>query len=249
MGKKLAADDDCIVLDVKTGSGAFMKTLSDSRELAQIMVDIGKRAGKKIVALITDMDRPLGNAIGNSLEVIEAIDTLKGRGPKDFTELTVALSANILALADKGDYNECVLLVKESIESGKALETLKKMVKAQGGDVSVIENTEKFPKAKYSAKFTAEKDGYITSVNTEGYGVAALLLGAGRNKKDDVIDSTAGIILHKKTGDYVKKGEIIAVLYANKEELLVKSKEKLSVSTFISSVKPNKNPLIYETVR
>lgn len=249
MGKKLAADDDCIVLDVKTGSGAFMKTLSDSRELAQIMVDIGKRAGKKIVALITDMDRPLGNAIGNSLEVIEAIDTLKGRGPKDFTELTVALSANILALADKGDYNECVLLVKESIESGKALETLKKMVKVQGGDVSVIENTEKFPKAKYSAKFTAEKDGYITSVNTEGYGVAALLLGAGRNKKDDVIDSTAGIILHKKTGDYVKKGEIIAVLYANKEELLVKSKEKLLVSTFISSVKPNKNPLIYETVR
>lgn len=249
MGKKLAADDDCIVLDVKTGSGAFMKTLPDSRALAEAMVDIGKKAGKKIVALITDMDVPLGNSIGNSLEVIEAIETLKGRGPKDLTELSVALSANILFLAGKGSYEECERLALGAISNGKALETFIKMVKAQGGDVSVIENTESFPKARFSYEITAENDGYITSVDTEGYGVSALLLGAGRSKKDDVIDSTAGIILNKKTGDYVKKGDVIAVLYANNESLFRKSAETLIASTVISDEKPIKRPLIYETVR
>ncbi len=249
MGKKLAADDDCIVLDVKTGSGAFMKSLSDSRALAEMMVDIGKRAGKKIVALITDMNTPLGNTIGNSLEVIEAIETLKGKGPGDLTELSVALSANILYLAEKGSYEECERLVKDAIESGKALETFIKMVKAQGGDVSVIDNTDKFPKAKLKRDFFAPLDGYITSVDTEGYGAAALLLGAGRNKKDDAVDSTAGIILHKKTGDYVSKGEVIASLYANNESLFEKSLEKLTASTFITDKKAEKTPLIYETVR
>ncbi len=248
MGKKLAADDDCIVLDVKTGSGAFMKSLSDSRALAKMMVDIGKRAGKKIAALITDMNTPLGNAIGNSLEVIEAVETLKGKGPRDLTELSVMLSANILCLAGKGSLEECAALVKDSIESGKALEAFKKMVKAQGGDTSVIENTDKFPKARLSRDFYASLDGYITSVDTEGYGVAALLLGAGRNKKDDVIDSTAGIIIRKKTGDLVKKGDVVANLYANNEDLFKKSLEKLSASTFITDKKAEKTPLIYETV-
>lgn len=249
MGKKLAADDDCIVLDVKTGSGAFMKSLSDSRALAKMMVGIGKRAEKKIVALITDMNMPLGNAIGNSLEVIEAIKTLNGNGPSDLTELSVALSANILYLAEKGSLAECEVLVKDAIESGKALKTFVKMVKAQGGDTSVIEDTDNFPKAKYSCDFISDKDGYITSVDTEGYGVAALILGAGRNKKDDKIDSTAGIILHKKTGDLVKKGEKIATLFANNEDLFEKSIEKLYASTFFGEKAPEKTPLIYETVR
>ena len=248
MGKKLAADDDCIVLDVKTGSGAFMKTLDESRELAKTMVDIGKRAGKKILALITDMNKPLGNAIGNSLEVIEAVETLKGRGPEDFTELTVKLSASILFLAGKGSLPECENLVNDAIKSGKALETLIKMVKAQGGDARVIEDTALFPKARYSYNVISGRDGFITSVDTEGYGVSALLLGAGRNKKEDVIDPTAGIILHKKTGDYVKKGDIIAVLYANDESLFGASAEKLTASTVISDGTAEKTPLIYETV-
>lgn len=248
MGKKLCADDDCIVLDVKTGNGAFMKALEESRELARSMVDIGKRAGKRILALITDMDRPLGNAIGNSLEVIEAVKTLKGEGPNDLTELSVALSASILYLAEKGSYTECERLAKEAIDSGKALDTFIKAVTAQGGDAEVIRNTDKFPRAKHSYNVTAEREGYIFSVDTEGYGIAAMLLGAGRSKKDDIIDSTAGIILKKKTGEYVKRGETVAVLYANSRDVLEKSAEKLLASTVISDKKPKERPLIFETV-
>ncbi len=248
MGKKLAADDDCIVLDVKTGSGAFMKNIEESRELAKIMVDIGVRAGKRIAALITDMDKPLGNTIGNSLEVIEAIETLKGNGPEDLTELSVALSANILYLAGNGSYKECEKKVRMSLKDGKALQTFIKMVKAQGGDTELIKDTDKFPKAKYSRNITVEEEGYITSVDAEGYGMSALLLGAGRNKKDDKIDSTAGIILRKKTGDYVKKGDVIAVLYANDQNLFDSSEERLLASTVISEKRREKRPLIFETL-
>lgn len=248
MGKKLCADDDCIVLDVKTGNGAFMKTPEESRALARAMVDIGKRAGKRILALITDMDKPLGNAIGNSLEVIEAVETLKGNGPRDLTELSVALSASILYLAEKGSYTECERLAKEAIDNGKALDTFIKAVTAQGGDAEVIRNTDNFPRAEYSYNVTAEKDGYIFSVDTEGYGIAAMLLGAGRSKKDDVIDSTAGIILKKKTGEYVKVGETVAVLYASRYELLENAAKKLIDSTVISDKKPKERPLIFETV-
>lgn len=249
MGKKLAADDDCIVLDVKTGSGAFMKTLEESHKLAEAMVDIGKRAGKKIVALITDMDKPLGNAIGNSLEVIEAIETLKGRGPKDLTELCVALSANILYLADKGSFSECTQMAEDTLKNGKALGTFVNMVNAQGGDTAVINNTELFPKARYTSEFIAERDGYISAVNAEKYGVSALILGAGRNKKDDVIDSSAGMILYKKTGDHVKKGDIIASLHTNNFSALKNATETLSAATEISDEMPKKNPIIFETVR
>jgi len=201
MGKKLAADDDCIVLDVKTGSGSFMKTPEKSRELAEWMVQIGKRAGKRMRALITDMDRPLGYAIGNSLEVIEAIETLNGNGPKDLTELCIALAAHILNLAEKGSYAECEKLAKDAIASGTALKTFADMVDAQGGDKEWILHPEKFPKAKYEYVVTAKKEGYITGVDTESYGVASLLLGAGRNTKEDVIDPAAGIYLCAKTGD------------------------------------------------
>jgi len=248
MGKKLAADDDCIVLDVKTGSGAFMKTLEDSRELAEWMVEIGKRAGKKMRALITDMDRPLGNAIGNSLEVIEAIETLQGKAPEDLTELCVALSAHILVLAEKGDYAACEKAVRSTIESGAALQTFANMVNAQGGNGDWILHPEKFPMAEIIKEVKAPQDGYIASVNTEGYGVASLLLGAGRNTKEDVIDPSAGIYLLAKTGDFVKKGETIARLYTNKAEALDGAEARLLSATRIEAIPPKQQPLILDVV-
>ena len=248
MGKKLAADDDCIVLDVKTGSGSFMKTLEDSRKLAEWMVEIGKRAGKRMRALITDMDRPLGNAIGNSVEVVEAIQTLKGNGPKDLTELCIALSAHILCLAEKGTYAECEKLAKDAIANGTGLEMFAKMVEAQGGDKEWILHPENFPKAKYSHEVKAGEEGYIIGVDTENYGVASLLLGAGRNTKEDVIDPTAGIILCKKTGDFVKKGETLAVLYSNTEKGFTASEERLLQATKMGKDAPKQEPLVLDVV-
>ena len=248
MGKKLAADDDCIVLDVKTGSGSFMKTLEKSRELAEWMVEIGKRAGKRMRALITDMDRPLGYAIGNSLEVVEAIHTLQGKGPSDLTELCIALAAHILALAEKGDYTTCEKMAKEAIANGTALQMFAKMVKAQGGDETWILNPENFPKAKYSYTVTAKMSGYIVGVDTESYGVASLLLGAGRNTKEDVIDMAAGIYLSAKTGDFVKEGDPIAVLYSSKETGFAAAEERLLKATRIEKNTPSAQPLILDVV-
>ncbi len=247
MGKKLAADDDCIVLDVKTGSGSFMKTLEKSRELAACMVEIGKRAGKRMRALITDMDRPLGYAIGNALEVVEAIQTLKGEGPEDLTELCIALSAHILCLAEKGNYAECKRLAKEAIANGTALQTFADMVEAQGGEKEWILHPEHFPKAKYSHEVKATTEGYIVGVDTESYGVASLLLGAGRNTKEDVIDPTAGIYLCAKTGDFVKVGDTIAILYSSKKEFKG-AEERLLQATRIEKKAPKAQPLILEVV-
>ncbi len=248
MGKKLAADDDCIVLDVKTGSGSFMKTLEKSRELAEWMVEIGKRAGKRMRALITDMDRPIGFAVGNSLEVIEAVETLQGKGPKDLTELCVILSAHILNLAEKGTVAECEKMARAAIENGTAFEKLVQMVEVQGGDTACILNTDLFEKAKYSCTVLAPKSGYITGVDTEGYGVASLLLGAGRNTKDDVIDMTAGLKLVKKTGDYVEAGEPIAVLYSGKESGFKAAKDRLLSATIIGENAPAEVPLVLAVV-
>lgn len=248
MGKKLAADDDCIVLDVKTGSGSFMKTLDDSKELAKLMVDIGKKAGKKMLALITDMDRPLGNNIGNALEVKEAIATLNGNGPEDLTEICIDLAANMLYLAEKGSLQECEEAVKKAIKDGSALNTLAKMVKAQGGDERVIYDPSLFETAKYSYDVLSDREGYISSVNTEGYGVAALVLGAGRNTKEDVIDFSAGIVLERKTGDYVKVGDKIATLYTNKKDKLLEGAQRLLSATVISSQKPAYRPIILAKV-
>ena len=248
MGKKLAADDDIIVLDVKTGSGAFMKSLEKSVELAEAMVDIGKRAGKKIAALVTDMDKPLGNAIGNSLEVIEAVKTLKGEGSEDLTDLCIELSAKILQLAGKGEYEKCRQLAKNAVSSGKAYETFKKSVAAQGGRVDLLDNTDLFEKAKYSKPVFAEKSGYISRVDCEGYGESALLLGAGRNKIDDEIDYAAGIILNKKTGDKIEKGEVIATLYTNNENSLSEATERLSRATIISDERLPKGKLILKVI-
>ncbi len=248
MGKKLAADDDCIVLDVKTGSGAFAKTIEDSRRLASMMVDVGKQAGKKMLALITDMDRPLGNAIGNTLEVIEAIDTLNGHGPEDFTEICKILASSMLYLAGKGTQDECDKMVDGAIADGSALETLKKMVIAQGGDVECIVNPDKFEKAPYSLAVKAPRSGYITHVDTEGYGIASLLLGAGRNTKEESIDFSAGIMLLKKTGDRVEEGEDIAILYTSNEDKFSSSMAKFLSSTVIEDSAPQSRPIVLDRV-
>lgn len=218
MSKKLAAGNDCILLDVKTGSGAFMKSIDDSIALAKEMVAIGENAGRKTVALITDMDIPLGHNIGNSLEVIEAVETLKGNGPEDLTEVCVHLASNMLFLAEKGTLEECRSLVREVIANGEALKRLAAMVEAQGGDSSVIFDTDKFEKAAYQHEVLAKKSGYITFMDTESCGIASAMLGAGRETKDSQIDFAAGIILKKKVGDYVEAGEPMAVFYADKEE-------------------------------
>ncbi len=248
MGKKLAADDDCIVLDVKTGSGSFMKTKEKSRELAEWMVEIGKRAGKRMRALITDMDMPIGYAVGNSLEVIEAVETLKGNGPSDLTELCVILSAHILNLAEKGDLTTCEKMAREAIANGSALQKLVDMVEGQGGDSACILNTELFEKARYSCTVLAPTSGYITGVDTEGYGVASLLLGAGRNTKEDVIDMTAGLKLIKKTGDFVEEGEPIAILYSGKESGFKAAKDRLLSATRIGQTPPPETPLVLAVV-
>ena len=248
MGKKLAANDDCIVLDVKTGSGSFMKTKEDSIRLAKTMVSIGKGAGKKVRALITDMDVPLGNAIGNSIEVIEAIKTLRGEGPEDLTHLCTALASHMLSLAGYGTRTECEALAENAISTGKALKKLAEMVKAQGGNPEWVYNTQLFPAAAHSRTVAASRDGYIHHVDTEGYGMASLILGAGRSKKGDEIDHTAGIHLSKKTGDPVKAGEIVATLYSNRAETLSEAARKLLDSTFITDDKPEIDPLILDIV-
>ncbi|MDE5592976.1 MAG: thymidine phosphorylase, partial [Clostridiales bacterium] len=248
MGKKLAADDDCIVLDVKTGSGSFMKSVEDSKALARLMVDIGKNAGKKTVALITNMDRPLGYAIGNSLEVIEAVETLNGHGPRDFTEACLTLAAYMLSLAGKGSVKNCKKLAEQAIADGSALNTFKQMVKAQGGDVKLIENTENFKKAKYSYAVKSTVSGYICKVNTEAYGLASLALGAGRNTIEDVIDYSAGITLRRKTGDYVQAGDEIATLYANDKTKFTAAEKLLLSATTLQDEKPQDEPLVYCTV-
>lgn len=246
MGKKLAACDDCIVLDVKCGSGAFMKTVDDAKRLASAMVDIGKRAGKKISALITDMDIPLGKAIGNSLEVIEAIDVLKGCAPEDLTRLCLALSAEILWLCGLGSKSECEEKARQAVVSGRALDTLAAMVEAQGGNKKWIYDTSFFPQARFTKEVYAPKSGYITSVNAEEYGGVSLLLGAGRSRVGEGIDCEAGIVLCKKTGDYVNQGEAIAVLHSGRD-CFAEAEAKLLAATIIGD-KPTRRPLILDRV-
>lgn len=248
MGKKLAADDDCIVLDVKTGSGSFMKSVEDSKALARLMVDIGKSAGKKIVALITNMDKPLGYAIGNSLEVIEAVQTLHGQGPEDFTQVCLILAGHMLSLAGKGSVEECIGLAKDAIENGSALAKLIQTVEAQGGNVELIKNTSNFARAKYSHLVKSTQSGYICKADTESYGLASLVLGAGRNTAEDKIDYSAGIILNKKTGDFVEEGEVIATLYSNDKSAFANAQKILLAATAIQSAKPAEEPLIYGIV-
>lgn len=248
MSKKLAAGSDSILLDVKTGSGAFMKTLEDSIRLAEKMVAIGEHAGRRTAALITNMDIPLGNSIGNALEVVEAAETLRGKGPEDLTEVSFHLAANMLYLADKGTLEACMAQVKEVVADGKALEKLAEMVKAQGGDAGVIYDTALFAKASCEYHVRAPRTGYIRHMDTEAIGISSSLLGAGRITKEDSIDYCAGIILKRKTGDYVREGETLAVLYASDEKLFDDAGEVFLNALKFSEDKPEKAPLIYARV-
>ena len=248
MSKKLAAGSDCILLDVKTGSGAFMKTLDDSIKLAQTMVAIGEGAGRRTVALITDMDTPLGFGIGNSIEVMESMDVLKGHGPADLAEVSLQLAANMLYLVGKGTPEECRTMAEKAMADGSAFETFCTMVKAQGGDDAVLRDYEKFVKAPYKADILAERDGYIVKMNAEEVGVTSVVLGAGRETKESDIDFSAGLILHKKYGDAVKKGDSLVTLYTSKEESLKEAERMYREAVIIGDNQPAKEPLVYARV-
>ena len=238
MSKKLAAGSDCILLDVKTGSGAFMKTEEDSIRLARTMVEIGEAAGKKTIALVTDMDRPLGRAVGNALEVAEACETLRGRGPEDLTELSLCLAADMLVLAGNGSLEECRAMAERAISNGTAFAKLKEMAAAQGGDTSVLDDPSKFPPAKVSLEVSAPQDGFVFSMDTQRLGAASVLLGAGREKKEDSVDFSAGILLHKKPGDPVRAGETLATLYSSDPQRCRQAQDLLLRATVIGPNPP-----------
>lgn len=248
MSKKLADGSDCILLDVKTGSGSFMKTLDDSRLLARTMVEIGRGAGVKTAALITSMDAPLGKAVGNSLEVIESVDILKGNTSGDLWTVCRELSCRMLMLAGIGDREKCAELVDEAVSSGEALRRFEMMVKSQGGDVSYIENTSKFEKASFSREVYAPADGYITHMDSENIGLTAVLLGAGREKKEDNIDPAAGIVISAKTGDFVKHGELLATLFSNDKSRLDGAETRYLSAVSIDAQKPAAQPMILDYI-
>lgn len=231
MSKKIAAGSDCILLDVKAGSGAFMKTAEDAISLAKAMVEIGENVGRRTVALITDMDRPLGNAIGNSLEVMEACEVLKGKGPKDLTEICLDLAANMLYLAGKGSVAECRILAQKAISDGSAFEKLKDMVSAHGGNIAVLEDYSEFKTAKVKYEVKSKRTGYISHMNTGSCGRVAVILGAGRETKESSIDFSAGIVLKKKVGDFIEAGEVVAVLCSDDVE-----KCKVAENSFWSAI-------------
>lgn len=244
MSKKLAAGADIIVLDVKCGSGAFMKNVGSARRLARKMVKIGARAGKKTAAFITNMDAPLGRSIGNSLEMAEAAETLRGNGPDDLTELSLALAAKLLELAGKGGFDECRKLAESKINDGSALKRLAKTVELQGGDARYIINPSLFGTAPFSRRLTAPESGYIIEENALAFGRACAELGAGRRKKDDAIDPNAGIILLKKIGEYVEKGEAAAVLLCSDESLFGAAELELKGALAVSKEKPKIAPVV-----
>jgi pyrimidine-nucleoside phosphorylase len=248
MSKKIAAGADAIVLDVKTGAGAFMKDLEGAKQLAKAMVEIGKRVGRKTMAVISDMSQPLGYAVGNALEVKEAIDTLKGKGPEDLQELCLTLGSYMVYLAEKASsLEEARALLETSIQEGKALETFKVFLKAQGGDASVVDDPSKLPQAKYQWELEAPEDGYVAEIVADEVGTAAMLLGAGRATKESTIDLSVGLILRKKVGDPVKKGESLVTIYSNTENI-EEAKQKLAESIRISQSPVAKPTLIYETI-
>lgn len=220
MSKKIAAGADAIVLDVKTGSGAFMKTLDDAEALAHAMVRIGNNVGRNTMAIISDMSQPLGNAVGNALELKEAIATLKGNGPKDLTELVLTLGSQMVVLAEQAaSLDEARQMLVDAIKTGKALNKFKTFLSNQGGDGSIVDSPEKLPSAKYQVEFKAKKDGFITEIIANEIGVASMMLGAGRQTKEDVIDLGVGIVLNKKVGEHVEKGENILTIHTNTKKI------------------------------
>lgn len=229
MSKKLASGSAAIVLDVKTGNGAFMKKLEDSRALAKEMVSIGTMAGKKTVAVITDMDQPLGRAVGNSLEVREAIDTLRGEGPADFKEVVFALGSQMLMLAGRAaDEKEARALMEGVIQDGSALDKFAQFVRAQGGDAAPVYDTSLLPVAGKTLAVTAKESGYVHRILAEDIGIACMTLGGGRETKESAIDLSVGIILEKKNGNAVSAGEVLATIYGNDDAKMQAAYEKIA---------------------
>lgn len=249
MSKKLAAGADAIVLDVKTGSGAFMKKEADAEALAREMVRIGNGAGKKTTAVITDMDQPLGFAVGNALEVREAIETLCGRGPGDFLLLCLTLGSHMLTLAGKAkDTGQAEQMLRDAIESGAALAKLAEFVSAQGGDADMVYHPERLPQAALSEELCAPQDGYIERIACDEVGRCSLILGGGRETKEDVIDLSVGILFHRKKGDAVRSGEALATLYANDAARLKEAKERLLRAITVGREPVGKEPLIKKII-
>lgn len=238
MSKKLASGAQAILLDVKVGSGAFMKNIEDARELAKAMVDIGKENGRSVKAILTDMDRPLGHAIGNALEIREVIDTLKGHGPEDLTHECIIMAAHMLVLSHICDYETALSRVQEALDSGAALERLRMMIDAQDGDSRVIDDESILAIGQFTYDVIAPQDGYIIQMNTEQCGIASVMLGAGRTVKDGPIDYSAGIVMHKKTGDAVSMGERIATLYASDESLFTNAAQTYLAAITIGNTAP-----------
>lgn len=249
MSKKIAAGSKNIVLDVKVGSGAFMKSTDDARKLAQCMVDIGRRAGRNVCALITNMDIPLGNGVGNSLEVIESIEILKSNGDKNLLDLCCILAAHMASMAINIDIDDALRDAYRAVESGKALEKFREWIGAQGGDTGVIEDYSLLKKASAQREVAAQKAGYISQMNSEKIGSVCVNLGGGRKTKEDKIDHGAGIILIKKTGEWVEKGEVIATLYTDKEATLDSAEKEFLSAIKITDEKPQEKPLVYEVVK
>lgn len=250
MSKKLAAGADGLVLDVKVGSGAFMKKQTEARRLAQAMVAIGRRMGKRMMALITDMDQPLGNAIGNALEVMETIETLKGKGPADLTELSVELAARMLTLAEPGRSVESAREQALSLlQDGSALAKFRQIIETQGGDPGVIEAYDRLPTASADYAITTPRAGFISRIDAEDIGIAAMLLGAGRERLDSTIDPAVGIVVERKVGDQVQAGDSLCTLYYNDEGRLEEAVQTVEDAFHIASAPPEPRPLIYEMIQ
>lgn len=238
MSKKIAAGADAIVLDVKVGDGAFMKNEEDARQLAETMVEIGNHVGRNTMAVISSMDEPLGLAIGNANEVIEAIETLKGKGPADLTELSLVLGAQMVVLAGKADsLEEARKMLEAVIEDGSALEKFKVFVKNQGGNPDIIEDYSLLPQAEFKTEVKATESGFISKMDSENLGVAASIIGAGRQTKDDVLDLAVGIMLNKKVGDKVEEGDVLATIESNKEDV-ADTIERVRAAIHISDEQP-----------
>ncbi|EHF02664.1 hypothetical protein HMPREF1008_00309 [Olsenella sp. oral taxon 809 str. F0356] len=249
MSKKIAAGSDRILLDVKCGSGAFMKTVDDAIELARSMVEIGEHVGRTTVAMITDMGRPLGNCIGNALEVAEAAATLQGRGPKDLTDICVELAGNMLFLAGKSQMDDCRRLAREQISNGEGFAKLKEMVAAQGGDASLLDDAfDSLVQPRVAREVRAQRSGWLYAMDTERCGIASVALGAGRARKEDAIDYSAGIVLAKKSGDAVAEGDLLATLYAADEALCDEGERILLSALDIRAEEPAAIPLFHARV-
>ena len=250
MSKKLAAGADAIVLDVKTGSGAFMKEEADAMLLAGEMMTIGKNAGRKMMAVISDMDQPLGNAVGNALEVKEAIETLKGHGPADFTELCMTLGSCMLMVAEIAENEQQAReMLKEAVDSGKALDKLAELVEAQGGDKRMVYETDLLPKASSITPLLSEKDGYVEKIQCDEVGICSLILGGGRETKESAIDLSVGIVLTKKVGSHVKAGEPLAYIHSNEEAKRLACEERLRKAFHIGDKVKKGGAIIHQILK